>query len=350
MGHTRAVIHGVTVRVGPLLVESVVVTEGKMVIVVDVPVYAGEELGIGLVARIIGIRTSIITILLFHEIGHFLHIRHSGAGDILVRIRHAVGGRPPAVDYTRIGITFGVDEEEEFVLDDGTSQCNTIGHVFIGERIAKILTVNHVSVEIFIFIETVDGSLEGVGTRLGDSVDTAAHEISLPYIEGGNHNLDFLDGVDGNRGAAAGEVGRKAEVVVEVGTVNREVGGTTIGTCEAHSVTCIRRDPCNVRNAPADGGHLNNLGVGNVGRSAGLFLSSKLGGGGSHNHNCLKELCGLLQPDVQVIGLTKLEGNVRVVDALVTQVGEFYGVGTTGTHTLDGITTVSVGHSTVNGT
>ena len=46
-----------------------------------------------------------------------------------------------------------------------------------------------------------------MGTGLGDSVDTTAYEVGLTNIIRSDDELDFLESVERNRGAAAGEVG-----------------------------------------------------------------------------------------------------------------------------------------------
>ena len=80
--------------------------------------------------------------------------------------------------------------------------------------------------------------MELVGTRLGDGVDAAADEVGLTDVEGGNHDLNFFKSVHGDGGATTREVAAQTEVVVEVGTINSEVGGTTVATSKAHTV-CV---------------------------------------------------------------------------------------------------------------
>ncbi len=74
----------------------------------------------------------------------------------------------------------------------------------------------------------IGGSLEGVGSGLRDGVDTSSDEVGLAHVKRRNDNLNLLDGIDGDRAAAAREAGRKAEVVVEIGSVDSEVGGTSV--------------------------------------------------------------------------------------------------------------------------
>ena len=122
----------------------------------------------------------------------------------------------------------------------------------------------------------VCSALEGVGTGLGDGVYATADEVGLADIVRGNNNLKFLNCVDGDRVATAGEVVGKAEVVVEVCTVNGEVGSTAVGTCEAHSVTAVRRQTGYVRDVTVNGREAQNLFIGDVGNSSGALLSGEL--------------------------------------------------------------------------
>ena len=197
-------------------------------------------------------------------------------------------------------------------------------------------------------IVSVNGALEGVGTGLGDGVDTTAHEVGLTDIVRSNNQLDFLDSIQGDGGATAGEVGGKAEVVVQVGTVHGEVGATAIGTGEAHAGGIGAQFGKGADAAVA-------VGQGHHFLVAHVHGSTGLGGGeagsGSSYHNGLHEgLSVFIEVTVQDIVLTQGELDVGELNGLVTQAGYLYDIGTAGTHTLNGITTVIVGYGAVSGT
>ena len=122
----------------------------------------------------------------------------------------------------------------------------------------------------------VGGTLEGVRTRLCDSVHTTTDEVGLTDIVRRDDHLHFLNGIDRDWVATTRKVRRQTEVVVEVGTVDREVGGTSVSTGEAHAVTSIRRQTGEVGDATRNGRHSRKLCTRDVGRGTGL-LSSKLG-------------------------------------------------------------------------
>ena len=114
-------------------------------------------------------------------------------------------------------------------------------------------------------------TLELVGTRLGDGIHTAADEVCLADVKGRDNNLKFLDSIDRDGAATTGEAIAKTKVVVEVGTVHGEVGGTAVHTGKIHAVTTIGRQTCDVCDATADGGHRLQLCIADVGGCTGLF-------------------------------------------------------------------------------
>ena len=157
----------------------------------------------------------------------------------------------------------------------------------------------------------IGGSLEGVGTRLGDGVHATSDEIGLTDIVRRDHNLKFLDRVDGDWRTSSRKFLGKAEVVVEVGTVHGEVGGTAIRSGETHSVSAVRGKSGHVSDASADSRQSGDLGVVDVGGGASL-LYGELGVGGGDNNSLGKHLGVIVQLGVEVVGLGELESNIRV--------------------------------------
>ena len=111
----------------------------------------------------------------------------------------------------------------------------------------------------------VGTTLEGVVTTLGDGVHTTANEVGLTHVIRRNHYLHLLDSVERDGVATTRKLVAQTEVVVEVCTVNGEVGCTSIGTSEAHSVTSIRRKACNVGDAAGHSWQVGDLSIGDVG-------------------------------------------------------------------------------------
>ena len=202
---------------------------------------------------------------------------------------------------------------------------------------------------VLVLVVHIGRAPELVGTGLGDGIDAAADEVRLAHVERGDHHLHFLDGIDGDRGAAAREALGEAEIVVEVCTVHGEVHVTAVGTGETHAVTAVRGDLRQVRDAAGNRRHREHLRLGDVRGSASLLLRRELGGRGRNDDGLGQEFGGLLDRRVQVVGLGQLEGYVGVVDLLVAQAGHLDPVGTAGAHTLDGVQAVRIGYGAVRG-
>ena len=190
---------------------------------------------------------------------------------------------------------------------------------------------------------------EGVRTGLGDGVHATADEVGLADIVGGDHDLKFFDGVDGDRVATARQVGAQTEVVVEVGTVHGEVGHTAVGTGEAHAIAAIRRKARHIGDGAADTGQIGDLLVGDVRGSTGL-LRREFRRSGSDDDGLVEKFSGGLHHHVLLVGFSQRKDDVGNHDGLATdqRIGHF--VRTAGTHTLDGIASVFVGHRIVRRT
>ena len=322
-----------------------------MVLVGDVPVDAGQDLHIVLVGREVGPGTGVVAVLVLHVLGNLFKVCQGGAGDEGIGIGNTIGGAFPAVHDGRYLGILGVHEEEELVLDDGAAEGETVsGAAVLFAGTGDLLTVHGVTLQVLVLVIYISRTLEGVGTGLGDGVHTTADEVGLTNVVGADHNLHFLNGVDGDRVAAAGEVGRQTEVVIEVGTVHGEVGQTAVGTGEAHAVTAVRGKAGNIRDAAVHRRDSGDLCVVDVGHSTGTLLGIELGSGVCNDDGSLQELTGFSDFSIQGERLGQLQGDTLVGGILVTQAGEVYLVGTAGTHTLDGIAAVGVGHGAIDGT
>ena len=347
--HGGVEVTGGTVGGRPLLVGSVVVTHGQVMVLGDVPVHAAQDLHVGNVAGVVLPAAGLVAVGLLQVVRHALHVVHGGAGDVVVLIGHAVRGRTPVVDHGRVAGVLEAAEEEQFVLDDGEAHGGTV-HGLVVTGGGNLLTVNLVTAELVVLVIHIGGTLHGVGTGLGDGVHAAADEVALTHIERGNHNLHFLDGIHGNRHAAAGKGGGEAEVVVEVGTVNGEVGATAVTAGDVHAVTAVRGQLDDVRDGTVGSGEGLNIRIGDIRGGADTLLTGELGSGGGNHDGAFQHFRRFGYLGVQIKGFCQLQGDIRVSGVLVTQAGEVHLVGTAGTHTLDGITAVGIGDSAVNGT
>ena len=96
--------------------------------------------------------------------------------------------------------------------------------------------VDTVTTQVLVTIVNVGRSLEGVRTRLCDGVDTTTDEVGLTHIERCNNHLYFLDGIERDGVTTTRQLVAQTEVIIEVGTIDGEVRGTTVTTSKAHAI------------------------------------------------------------------------------------------------------------------
>ena len=279
-------------------------------------------------------------------VAHALQVSERGARDVLVGNSDTVLRGTPHVDDSGLLGHLTVYEEEQFVLDDRAADGGTVGgHLEFLAGLTDLGALYGVTAHVLVAVEDVGTATELVGTALGHSVHTTTDEVGLTNIVGRNNDLHLLDSLDTDGVATTRQVVAKTEVVVEVGTVNGEVGSTAIGTGETHTVTTEGRQTGNVRQAAGNSGQIGNLGTVDVGSGTGL-LGTELGGCCGHN-NLAKGVGINAHVDIQVGGLGKLQHHAFNIIGLITHIAHRYGVGATGTHTLDGVTAIHVGHGIV---
>ena len=197
---------------------AVLVAQSQLVVVVDVPVDAGQQVeGIALhVAAAIALLDARKLVVL---VGNLLD---SGFAQVVARHAGIEAGGIALV------VVFQVEEEEELVLGNGTTDVTTDGgSVLLCELILDVTTSGIVAaVEVLVVVISVESGVEVVGTLLGDSVDTTAGETTLAHVEGSDHHLNLLDSVhrDGV-GASLSAIGARSsqtEHVVTHSTINLE--------------------------------------------------------------------------------------------------------------------------------
>ena len=195
--HTGTTVHRRSIRVVPDVVLRIVVTNGNVVVAGDVPVQANQELGVLLISRIIGVRTGVITILALHEIRNGLHVSLSSTRNVVGGIHLAIGRSTPTVYYGWLFDLLEVGKEEQPVLDDRAAQGEAIGCLTVlVASTTELLSTHGIALHVLVLVIDVGRALEGVRTRLGDGIDTTAHEVSLTNVIRRNDYLELLDGID----------------------------------------------------------------------------------------------------------------------------------------------------------
>ena len=309
----------------------------------DVPVDAGQNLGVLLVSRKTCVRACVVAVLVLQMVVHLLHIRLQRTGHHTFCL-FTVLTRAILYNLSRSLLFFVVHKEEQLVLDDGTTQREAVGSLGLIGTCSQVLAVDAVTAHVLVAVIGIGSTSERVRTTLGNGVDAAAYEVRLAHVEGSHHYLHLFDGIHGDGVAAAGEVGTKSEVIVEVGTVDSEVRGTSVTAGKTHAVG-IGRKAGNVTDAAVHGGKLRYLCRRDVGSGTRLF-SSELGLGSRHNH-FVQQLGRFTHLYVQVVYLTQLKGDVLINNRLIADIGNLHPVGTTSAHTLDRIASIDVGHGSV---
>ena len=232
------------------------------------------------------------------------------------------------------------------VLHDGAAESEAVdGLAFVGAS-AEVLTVDAVAAEVLVGIIYVGRAFEVVRTRLRDGVHATADEVGLTHVERSHNHLHFLDSVHRDGVAAAGKRFGKTEVVVEVGSVDGEVGRASVAAGEAHAVG-IRRHAGEVGDAAVHSGSGENLSLRDVGGGAG-FLCRELAGTASDNK--FAELCRTRrQIYVQFLDFTQLKHDVLKCHGLHAYIRHSHRVRAADAHTLYAVTAVDVAHRRVAG-
>ena len=288
----------------PLRIVGVVEAQCQTVVLIDVPVEAGQILIGQDVAGIGRRRASVVAILVEHEVGDGLQVGKRGTRGIGLRVAVTVlRGLPVGGNILRLH-TLKAGKEEEFVLDDGATQRETVGLAACRVWLRVLLSVYAVAVHILVGIIEIRRTLEGIGTRLGDGIDATTDEVGLAHIEGSNHQLHLIKSLQRDRATTTRQVGRESEVVVQVSTVQCEVGRLAIATGKAVATTVVGRQLGNIANGVADGGQFLNSDVADVGGSTRLLGGELRSLSADHDFSKLVGVFG--QPYIQVVRLGQL--------------------------------------------
>ena len=127
----------------PAIIIEVIVAEGEVVIIVDVPVDLRQDLvvlliQIGEVADI----TGVVVVLLLEELAHRLEVGIAGAGDVVLIISDTVLTREEAGVGTSVILILCTGEEEELILDDRTTDGEAVGLLILIIKLGHINVTN----------------------------------------------------------------------------------------------------------------------------------------------------------------------------------------------------------------
>ena len=328
--------------------------DGKFVELVDVPVeFQARLIALGVDILVAEVIVESHTLLLSHLLQHIhdvlrllgIHLRVTGIHAIEVRI-FLVG-------------TLVVGEEEEFVLDDRSTQGNThviLSLLLILRRITRSIQIRILGTDEVLVVAIVIGrTVELVGTALGDGIDGTTGETALSHIERSYRHLNLLDGLHryrlSTRLTAVITAGSQTEHVVVGRTINHEVVVSVVGTGKRHVTRISNRElrvqASHIGNTVGDTRHIVDLlGIHTGGSTCTRSSETRL----ASYHHFLELMRILLQGEGEVGSFTQAQ--VYIIDTLVlvSDIRYFNLVWSTRTHTLDGVTAIDIRHGTIHRT
>ena len=195
--------------------------------------------------------------------------------------------------------------------------------------------------------------MEVVGTGLCDGVDGSAVESALADIVGSDADAHLFDGIERDRGAAAGEdVASQTEGIVELCTVDGDVALTVVtsthGIASGSGATLGRLDEHGGEVAAGGGHEAHAFGV-DGGDGAGAAHAHVTASASGYDDSLVKVVAAHFHRCFDGEWRAELEHDVLVGLALVADVGDGDVVGTTGAQTVEVETTVVVRHAAVAG-
>ena len=341
-----------------------IVTYVELVVLVDVPVHAGENLKGRLLSVVSKVLAGIVAVFGFKILGNGVHhhigrigntVRAIGEHLALYVRKLAVGtygalGKVAGRPGTDGAVGLNIEEEEQLVLDDGAAHGSAVHHVTAVDLVYGSVIGHLVALHVLVSEITVCGGEELIGTRLGYRIDAAAGKAGLPYIERSDGDCYLLERVQRDGAAAGGQVGTDTEGVVHGRAVHRHVG-ITVGAASDEGLgagnECLGSLLENVVHAPGNRRHLHHL-LGIKGSEGAGAVGTHVGGGAFGRHYNSLEVEGLLLEigvDDEVVGqgyADILEHGVGIAEA-----GNSNHIRPAGHDVVDVVTAAGVGYSVI---
>ena len=164
-----------------------------------VPVEAGQQFVVGCADIEAAVAPRVVAVVVGEELLDGLHLRRGGprqAGTGTKSLRSIVA-RLNRDSLGDVGGVFGVEEEEEFVFDDGSAKGQPYEVVERGTSYHR-LAAYKLSTDVAARDIVINRSMEEVGTMLGDHIEDVSVESRIADIEGGEADVEFLDGIKGD--------------------------------------------------------------------------------------------------------------------------------------------------------
>ena len=125
---------------------------------------------------------------------HLLHITGIYARDHTTSIFSLVTGTI-LNNLSRNLLVLIVSKEEQLILNNRAAQGETIDGLTVFSSRTEILTVNLITAHVLVAEISIGSTLEGICTRLSNSINATTNEVSLTNIVRSNNYLNFLNSI-----------------------------------------------------------------------------------------------------------------------------------------------------------
>ena len=116
----------------------------------DVPVETTKKFDIALISREIGVGASVIAVLIHQVLVDKVHVRGLGTRDAQVAIALAIFGGSPFHYLLWALFVLSIDEEEELILYNRTTEGHTVDILFLLRAYAKVYITDAIASHILI--------------------------------------------------------------------------------------------------------------------------------------------------------------------------------------------------------
>ena len=345
-------------RIRRILVAGSAETNVCAVVLVDVPVEASNQLPVGSAQRVTLVATRIVTELLLQELLHILHLCNGRTviGSTVTPSGVLIGASLTSRTGSLIHIVLEVSEEEQLVLNDRTTYANTGSVVDLLALVQALVHTGLIgntivsTLQSLVLIVVINGSLELVGTTLGNSVDSTTGKAALTNVKRGDRDRDLLQSVERDGSTTCGQVTTDTECVVERCTIDSYIRLTVVTTTDSQTVRSgrsLRSELHNVVHAAANGRGDSHTLARNAGhRTRTLAVHRRVSAVNSYN-NCVHTDRLLFQSSVEYEVVSQCSLQTLLLYGLITQHLELHGVRTTCTYVEQTIVTVDINNGTI---
>ena len=327
-------------------------------VLVDVPVQTSNQLPVGSTQRVTLVATRIVTELIHQELLDLLHLSNGRTvvGSTVTPLGILIGASLTSRTGSLVHIVLEVSEEEQLVLNDRTTNANTGSVVDLLALVQALVHTGLIGYAIvstlqsLVLIVVINGSLELIGTTLGNCVDSTTGETALTNVKRSDRDRDLLQSVERDGGTACGQVTTDTECVVERCTIDSYIRLTVVTTTDSQTVRSgrsLRSELHNVVHTAANGRSDSHTLARNTGHRARTLAVHRRVCAINSDNNCVHTDRLLFQSSVQHEVISQSGLQTLLLYGLVAQHLELHGVRTTCTNIEKTIVTVDINNGTI---